>query len=195
MCFVTMYHKGFRRTRNTKIIHQYLPREVGELTVWYMWLVLPFWQNVQGRIKQKRRRSAFLWADEVISAEGGRGSKRREAKAVTGGGEGDEGQQQKEEEAALIEKLEIVRDGVRIIREPTTRTNIRYRVDMVEDEGGRAAGAREGMKVGRRRGAVRIRRGRGGRERRRHRRAGMRDRSGMDGSTRTGQGNCVRGND
>ncbi|KJZ69622.1 hypothetical protein HIM_10985 [Hirsutella minnesotensis 3608] len=57
------------------------------------------------------------------------------------------------QEAALIEKLEFVGDRVRIIREPTTRTNIRYRVDIVEDEGGRAAGAREGMN----RGAVRIR--------------------------------------
>lgn len=34
--------------------------------MWCMWLVLPFWQNVQGRIKGKRRRSAFLWADEVV---------------------------------------------------------------------------------------------------------------------------------
>ncbi|EXL64482.1 hypothetical protein FOPG_19254 [Fusarium oxysporum f. sp. conglutinans race 2 54008] len=59
VCFVTMYHKGFRQTGNTKIIHRYVPREVGELLVWYMWLVLPFWQNVQGRLKQKRRRSAF----------------------------------------------------------------------------------------------------------------------------------------
>jgi superfamily II DNA helicase RecQ len=75
VCFVTMYHKGFRKTGNTKIIHRYLPREVGELLVWYMWLVLPWWQQVQGTIKQKRRRSAFLWADEVVSEHGGKESK------------------------------------------------------------------------------------------------------------------------
>ena len=36
-CFVTMYHKGFRRSNKVKVIHRYVPREVGELLVWYMW--------------------------------------------------------------------------------------------------------------------------------------------------------------
>ncbi|WKT53657.1 hypothetical protein QSH57_004241 [Fusarium oxysporum f. sp. vasinfectum] len=63
VCFVTMYHKGFRQTGNTKIIHRYVPRE-----------------NVQGRLKRKRRRSAFLWADEVVSEEGGKEGKIREVK-------------------------------------------------------------------------------------------------------------------
>lgn len=66
VCFVTMYHKGARRTDTTKVIHRYVPREVGGLLVWYMWLVLPFWQKVQGRVKGQRRVSAFLWADEVV---------------------------------------------------------------------------------------------------------------------------------
>lgn len=72
VCFVTMYHKAFRKSAEIKVIHRFLPREVGELLVWYMWLVLPFWQNVQGRVKQKRRRSAFLWADEVVGDDGGK---------------------------------------------------------------------------------------------------------------------------
>ncbi|TVY64128.1 hypothetical protein Focb16_v014221 [Fusarium oxysporum f. sp. cubense] len=114
VCFVTMYHKGFRQTGNTKIIHRYVPREVGELLVWYMWLVLPFWQNVQGRLKRKRRRSAFLWADEVVSEEGGKEGKIREVKvrAQDGGreevvreslGAGGEYKEDKEEEAAFME--------------------------------------------------------------------------------------------
>lgn len=70
VCFVTMYHKGFRQTNSAKVIHRYVPREVGALLIWYMWLALPFWQNVQRRVKGKTRRSAFLWADEVVS-EGG----------------------------------------------------------------------------------------------------------------------------
>lgn len=45
-CFVTAYHKNYRHSGQTKIIHCYLPREVGELLVWYLWLVLPFWQYV-----------------------------------------------------------------------------------------------------------------------------------------------------
>lgn len=34
--FVTAYHKGFHASNNMKIIHQYMPREVGELVVWYI---------------------------------------------------------------------------------------------------------------------------------------------------------------
>jgi superfamily II DNA helicase RecQ len=40
--FVTRYHKGYAMQGDVKIIHRYLPREVGELLVWYLWLVLPY---------------------------------------------------------------------------------------------------------------------------------------------------------
>jgi hypothetical protein len=40
--FVTFYHKGYSITGSTKIIHRYLPREVGERVVYYLWLVEPF---------------------------------------------------------------------------------------------------------------------------------------------------------
>jgi hypothetical protein len=33
--FVTRYHKAYSVSGNVKIIHRYLPREVGELVVWY----------------------------------------------------------------------------------------------------------------------------------------------------------------
>ncbi|KAG9378483.1 RecQ Superfamily II DNA helicase [Pyrenophora tritici-repentis] len=45
--FVTRYHKGYKVSGDVKIIHRYLPREVGELVVWYMWLVLPFQQRLE----------------------------------------------------------------------------------------------------------------------------------------------------
>ncbi|RTE68056.1 hypothetical protein BHE90_017567, partial [Fusarium euwallaceae] len=87
VCFVTMYHKGFRKTGNIKVIHRYLPRE-----------------TVQGRMKQKRRRSAFLWADEVVSEHGGKEKKGgfisvRAAGEIEGGGEA----QEREEEAAFMD--------------------------------------------------------------------------------------------
>jgi hypothetical protein len=41
---VTTYHKGYSVTGSTKIIHRYLPKEVGELMVYYLWLILPFSQ-------------------------------------------------------------------------------------------------------------------------------------------------------
>jgi hypothetical protein len=34
--FATAYHKGFHISNNVKIIHQYMPREVGELVIWYI---------------------------------------------------------------------------------------------------------------------------------------------------------------
>jgi hypothetical protein len=34
--FVTRYYKGYNLSGDFKIIHRYLPREVGELVVWYM---------------------------------------------------------------------------------------------------------------------------------------------------------------
>jgi hypothetical protein len=34
--FVTRYHKGYNVSGDVKIIHRYLPREVGELVVWYL---------------------------------------------------------------------------------------------------------------------------------------------------------------
>lgn len=40
--FATKYHKGFYASNDAKIIHRYLPHAVGELVVWYLWLVLPF---------------------------------------------------------------------------------------------------------------------------------------------------------
>jgi hypothetical protein len=40
--FVIQYHKGYAMSGDIKIIHRYLPREVSELVVHYLWLVLPF---------------------------------------------------------------------------------------------------------------------------------------------------------
>ncbi len=69
MCFVTSYHKGFRSTGQAKVIHRYMPREVGELLVWYLWLILPFWQQVQGIVKEADVCSPFLWADEIVGRD------------------------------------------------------------------------------------------------------------------------------
>jgi hypothetical protein len=34
--FASRYHKGFYATNDVKVVHRYLPREVGELVVWYL---------------------------------------------------------------------------------------------------------------------------------------------------------------
>ena len=43
---VTAYHKGYNIVGSTKIIHRYLPREVSELVVYYLWFILPFWTDL-----------------------------------------------------------------------------------------------------------------------------------------------------
>ncbi|KAG8670796.1 hypothetical protein FPOAC1_004030 [Fusarium poae] len=80
MCVVTLYHKGFRLTGQAKVIHRYLPHAVGELLVWYLWLVLPFWQQVQGIVKDAGIRSPFMWPDEVVRKAEGSIVEEREAR-------------------------------------------------------------------------------------------------------------------
>jgi len=58
--FVTTYHKNYQQTGKMKIIHRYLPREVGELLVRYLWLVLPFWQAIQSVTKKADKLSPFV---------------------------------------------------------------------------------------------------------------------------------------
>ncbi|KAA8611001.1 RecQ Superfamily II DNA helicase [Pyrenophora tritici-repentis] len=59
--FVTRYHKGYKVSGDVKIIHRYLPREVGELVVWYMWLVLPFQQRLEALVWEKEAVSSHMW--------------------------------------------------------------------------------------------------------------------------------------
>ena len=44
--FVGRYHKGFHASNDIKIIHRCVPREVGELVVLFLWLVVPFMEQV-----------------------------------------------------------------------------------------------------------------------------------------------------
>tara|TARA_R110002003_G_scaffold3278_1_gene25047 strand:- start:168 stop:1271 length:1104 start_codon:yes stop_codon:yes gene_type:complete len=59
---VTSYHKGYNITGSTKIIHRYLPKEVSELLVYYLWLVLPFSHRLDVLVhKRNAPPSCFLW--------------------------------------------------------------------------------------------------------------------------------------
>ena len=60
--FATRYHKGYKVSGDVKIIHRYLPREVGELVVWYLWLVLPFQQRLETLVWEKEAVSSHMWA-------------------------------------------------------------------------------------------------------------------------------------
>ncbi|KAE8823008.1 hypothetical protein PTNB85_10187 [Pyrenophora teres f. teres] len=63
--FVTRYHKGYKVSGDVKIIHRYLPREVGELVVWYMWLVLPFQQRLEALVWEKEAVSSHMWPADL----------------------------------------------------------------------------------------------------------------------------------
>jgi RecQ family ATP-dependent DNA helicase len=61
--YVAQYHKGYRSSGNIKIIHRYLPREVGELEVYYLWVILPYWEKLQFQTTGEISSSPFLWGD------------------------------------------------------------------------------------------------------------------------------------
>jgi hypothetical protein len=63
--FVTKYHKGFQMSGDVKIIHRYLPREVGELVLWYLWLVLPFVQQMEAILWPQKAVSDNMWPTDV----------------------------------------------------------------------------------------------------------------------------------
>ncbi|KDN67517.1 hypothetical protein CSUB01_12356 [Colletotrichum sublineola] len=44
---VTGIHKGYSRSEREKFIHRFLPREIGSLLVYNLWVVLPFWESAQ----------------------------------------------------------------------------------------------------------------------------------------------------
>ncbi|KAJ5557941.1 hypothetical protein N7513_003527 [Penicillium frequentans] len=60
---VTSYHKSQSITNSIKLIHRYLPREVSELVVYYLWLIQPFTETASmfARGSDHRIRSPFFW--------------------------------------------------------------------------------------------------------------------------------------
>ena len=64
--FVTFYHKGYSVSGSVKIIHRYLPPEVSELVVYYLWLVLLFCQQLRlltsDTVAPPLQPSTFLWS-------------------------------------------------------------------------------------------------------------------------------------
>ena len=58
--FVTAYHKGYEYSEQTKIIQRFLPREVGELLVYYLWLALLFSEAMQVVVDRAIELSAFV---------------------------------------------------------------------------------------------------------------------------------------
>ena len=67
---VPRYHKGYNRDKSLKTVYRFLPREVGSLLVWYLWLIRPFSILLQHQVTSTlrdqyypRATSALLWPD------------------------------------------------------------------------------------------------------------------------------------
>jgi superfamily II DNA helicase RecQ len=66
VCIFTRYHKNVLKMNHTKDIFRFLPPRIGNLLVYYLWLVLPFYQNVVGSCEQKQFKSTYLWTDNIV---------------------------------------------------------------------------------------------------------------------------------
>lgn len=67
--FTTGYHKGYGHSGKPKIIHRFVPREVGELVVYFLWLVQPFVEIMQGFRDRQLEFGPFLWEPDPTTGE------------------------------------------------------------------------------------------------------------------------------
>jgi hypothetical protein len=58
--FATSYHKNYQHSKTKKPIQRYLPQEVGELLVYYLWLVEPFVRMIQLIAREQVESSEFI---------------------------------------------------------------------------------------------------------------------------------------
>lgn len=49
---ITSYHKGFSASPSQKCVHRFVLQEVGELVVYYLWLIEPFFRVLQSSCEQ-----------------------------------------------------------------------------------------------------------------------------------------------
>ena len=76
VCLAFGYHKGYSQSGQLKVVHRYLPRELGELFVRYLWLVLPFCQQLEALsgtnptaaspAAVQPRASPYLWSSAYV---------------------------------------------------------------------------------------------------------------------------------
>ena len=61
VCLLFLYHKGYNHSGQVKVVHRYLPRELGDLLVRYLAVVLPFCQQIQLGQGSDWELSPFIW--------------------------------------------------------------------------------------------------------------------------------------
>ncbi|KAK4148448.1 hypothetical protein C8A00DRAFT_38983 [Chaetomidium leptoderma] len=63
---VCKYHKGYERSGQTKVIYRYLPRELGDSVVRYIWFVVPFCQLLEANMSSSYRASPYVWDTHFV---------------------------------------------------------------------------------------------------------------------------------
>nr|GFC73079.1 hypothetical protein [Tanacetum cinerariifolium] len=67
LTFVTAYHKNYSASNTSRIIHRYMPPEIGELLMYYLWLVAPFLDNLtiltKGQAWESPDIGSYLWPE------------------------------------------------------------------------------------------------------------------------------------
>ena len=96
--FATSYHKNYQHSKTKKPIQRYLPEEVGELLVYYLWLVEPFVRLLQTATRDRVDWSDYIWEpkNEEGWGEGGGSSEEEESD------EEEEGSQSEGEEEGCV---------------------------------------------------------------------------------------------
>lgn len=67
VCIYTRYNKNNMLTNRQKPIFRFLPFPVGQMLVYYLWLVLPFYQTTVGNLDSKCYNSSFIFTDDIVS--------------------------------------------------------------------------------------------------------------------------------
>lgn len=136
--FATSYHKNYQHSKTKKPIQRYLPEEVGELLVYYLWLVEPFMRIIQLMAREQVEASDFIW--EPKNEEGWGKEDGSESEGVGEDTEGSENEGGRTEEADTSEEERESDSESESGRESESES---------EDDGRTVVGAAEKARVGR----------------------------------------------
>lgn len=134
---VTGYHKGYSKSGQAKIIHRYLPEEVGKLVVYYLWLVEPFVQMLRWAVRKEFDFCKYFWEPEPEERWDGK---------VDGVREKDESESEEEGREDDSEASVDGRDGDL----SSQGSDGEYGSRDSEGEAGEPAGGKDGLRNGRR---------------------------------------------
>jgi superfamily II DNA/RNA helicase len=65
VCFSTGYNKSLSQTKCDKLVHRMVPHEVGELLVYHLTMVVPFWRFIHSKGTGDAIESGYLWCNNV----------------------------------------------------------------------------------------------------------------------------------